>query len=259
MTPGLDATLLSRVEDAGLNASAPPQQRWLDGWLVRFSPGKAKRARCINAVATGRMPVADKLALCRDFYRASGLPLYFRMTPFSMPADLDAVLHAAGLVRQDDTRVMLRTRLDDLSTAALPAGHRLDRLGHHGFADLVGGFRGSSLAERQAHGERLAQSPVPFEGFALVGPGGVPVACGQVATEAELVGLYDVFTVPTSRGRGLALALCAELLEFARRQGSRTAYLQVDADNAPARRVYQRLGFVDAYRYHYRTPAGARD
>ena len=36
-----DATLLSRVEDAGLNASAPPQQRWLDGWLIRFSPGKA--------------------------------------------------------------------------------------------------------------------------------------------------------------------------------------------------------------------------
>jgi len=34
--------------------SAPPEQRWLDGWLLRFSPGKAKRARCINAVAEGR-------------------------------------------------------------------------------------------------------------------------------------------------------------------------------------------------------------
>jgi hypothetical protein len=47
----LDA--LSRIEDAGLNASAPPQQRWLDGWLLRFSPGKANRARCINALAAG--------------------------------------------------------------------------------------------------------------------------------------------------------------------------------------------------------------
>ncbi len=51
LNPAFDATLLSRVEDAGLNASAPPQQRWIDGWLLRFSPGKAKRARCINAVA----------------------------------------------------------------------------------------------------------------------------------------------------------------------------------------------------------------
>jgi hypothetical protein len=55
--------LLSRIEDAGINASAPPQQRWLDGWLLRFSPGKAKRARCVQAVADGRLPLAERLRL----------------------------------------------------------------------------------------------------------------------------------------------------------------------------------------------------
>jgi predicted GNAT family acetyltransferase len=29
--------------------------------------------------------------------------------------------------------------------------------------------------------------------------------------------------------------------------------LQVDAENAPARAVYHRLGFADGYAYHYRT------
>ena len=58
LSPVFDPLLLSRIEDAGLNASAPPQQRWLDGWLVRLSPGKAKRARCIHAVAVGRRPLA---------------------------------------------------------------------------------------------------------------------------------------------------------------------------------------------------------
>jgi hypothetical protein len=61
--PGLDAGLLSRIEDASLNASAPPQQRWLDGWLMRFSPGKARRARSINAVADGCLPWRERLAL----------------------------------------------------------------------------------------------------------------------------------------------------------------------------------------------------
>ena len=54
---------LVRIEECGLNASAPPQQRLVDGWLVRFSPGKAKRARCVNAVAAGRLPLADDAPL----------------------------------------------------------------------------------------------------------------------------------------------------------------------------------------------------
>ena len=116
VTPAIDATLLARIEDAGLNASAPPQQRWMDGWLVRFSPGKAKRARCVNAVAPGRMPLADKLALCQQLYAAAQLPLYFRMTPFSQPSDLDRQLERLGMRREEDTRVMVRTDLRGVVT-----------------------------------------------------------------------------------------------------------------------------------------------
>ena len=71
--------LLSRIEDAGLNASAPPQQRLLDGWLLRFSPGKAKRARCVNAIAPGRLPLSEKLSLCEEAYARVGLPLIVRL------------------------------------------------------------------------------------------------------------------------------------------------------------------------------------
>jgi ribosomal protein S18 acetylase RimI-like enzyme len=35
-------------------------------------------------------------------------------------------------------------------------------------------------------------------------------------------------------------------------QGARVGYLQVEADNAPARAIYRRLGFADAFAYHYR-------
>jgi predicted GNAT family acetyltransferase len=38
-------------------------------------------------------------------------------------------------------------------------------------------------------------------------------------------------------------------------QGATVGYLQVDAANDVARRIYFRLGFTDGYSYHYRTPA----
>jgi predicted GNAT family acetyltransferase len=41
---------------------------------------------------------------------------------------------------------------------------------------------------------------------------------------------------------------------MAARSGAVMGYLQVDAANVVARRLYRRLGFVDAYSYHYRTP-----
>jgi ribosomal protein S18 acetylase RimI-like enzyme len=78
------------------------------------------------------------------------------------------------------------------------------------------------------------------------------MACGQFAVEDELVGLYDVYTAPAFRGQGWGRRLCAALLARAHALGARTAYLQVEVDNAPARAIYHRLGFVDAYAYHYR-------
>jgi ribosomal protein S18 acetylase RimI-like enzyme len=252
LNPAFDAQLLSRIEDAGLNASAPPQQRWLDGWLLRTSPGKAKRARCVNAVATGRLPIEHKLAACERAFAECHLPMIVRITPFTVPARLDKLLTGLGLQRIDDTRVMVRPALDGTLAGPLPAGLTLHPLGLEAFAQRVGDLRGSPLSQRQAHGQRLANSPVPFSAWELRRDGDV-LACGQFATEDDLVGLYDVFTAPAARGQGMATLLCRQLLGEAARRGARHAYLQVEGDNAAARSVYSRLGFSDAYAYHYRT------
>ena len=249
----MDEALLSRVEDAGLNASAPPQQRWLDGWLVRYSPGKAKRARCINAVAAGRLPLEDRLRRAQAVYAEAGLPALVRITPFTQPAGLDAWLADRGWARLDDTRVMVCTGLPAGEPAPLPDGTCWEPLEAPAFAETVGALRGSPLGQRRAHAERLAFSPVPYRGFAIrsVADGSV-LACGQFAREGDLVGIYDVFCHPQARGLGLATVLCEHLLTLARLEGAAASYLQVEADNHPARRIYQRLGFADAYSYHYR-------
>jgi ribosomal protein S18 acetylase RimI-like enzyme len=250
--PSLPLPLLSLVEDAGLNASAPPQQRWLDGWMLRLSPGKAKRARCINALAPGRLPFSERLALARAAYREAGLPLIVRITPFSAPSSLERDLDSARFRTFDDTRVMVCMQLPTLPVDRLPLGGRLERVGHGAFAQAIGELRGSPLSQRSAHAERLAASPVPFHGFVVRGEAGV-LACAQFAVEGPLVGLYDVFTAPDARGQGMGTALCRSLLLRAAEAGAHVSYLQVEHDNAAARAIYHRLGFVDAYGYRYRT------
>ena len=108
------------------------------------------------------------------------------------------------------------------------------------------------MTQRKAHAERLETLPVPFHAAAVIGPSGAVAACGQYAIEDRLAGLYDVFTDPAERGSGLAERLCRHLMDEARARGASTTYLQVEHANDVARRLYTRLGFVEAYRYHYR-------
>ncbi|MBK8108439.1 MAG: GNAT family N-acetyltransferase [Betaproteobacteria bacterium] len=249
----MDEALRSRVEDAGLNASAPPQQRWIDGWLVRFSPGKAQRARCINAVASGRLPLKQRLQIALAVYAEAGLPALVRITPFTQPASLDDWLADQGWTRHDDTRVMVCPAIPRITPTPLPTGTQWERLDGAAYALAIGQLRGTPPGQIEAHAQRLAASPVPYQGFAIRrSSDGAVLACGQLAREAELVGLYDIHTQAGTRRQGFAITLCERLLALSTHEGATIAYLQVEAGNEPARRLYHRLGFADAYAYHYR-------
>lgn len=242
----LDALAL-RAEHAGLDASAPPQQADIDGWLIRLSPGKAKRSRCINALREGSLPLDDLLARCKQAYDAAGLPLAVRVTPWSHPADLDARLAAKGWGVFDAADVMVLGAL-----TADPAPVTLQALDATAYATLVGRLRGSSTTAIAAHAERIANAPVTYQGFALNDASGALLACGQMVVDGDIVGLYDIASAVPRQGH--ADRLCRALLALAHAQGARQAYLQVGSDNEVAKRLYARMGFVFAYRYHYRSP-----
>ena len=252
--------LARRAELAGLNASAPPQQAEVDGWLLRLSPGKAKRSRCVNALAAGSLPLPELIGRCRHAFAAAGLPLIIRVTPYSRPADLDQQLAAMGWFDFDFADVLLRPDLDGM-TGWAGLGTVLRHVDAEHYARIVGSLRGSSATAIAAHAERMQHAAVEYQGYLLEDENGELLACGQIVVEGGIVGLYDVFTPPAKRGQGHAETLCRGLLHQARSQGAVEAYLQVGTENHAAKQLYSRLGFRYGYRYHYRSddPAAAHE
>jgi ribosomal protein S18 acetylase RimI-like enzyme len=252
----------ARYEDAGLNASQPPEQVLYDGWLVRFAPGRAKRARSINAIVAGRLPLQEKINACRALFTRSQLPLLFRITPFTQPATLDAELARAGLRAVDESRVMAAPldavqRADNAPGCASELTLREPDIVE--FAGVVGHLRASPTVQIDGHRRRLQASPLAATRL-LVERDGAPVAAGQIVYDANgLAGVYDVVTAESQRGQGIGGWLTRALLSRAAERSVRIAYLQVDVGNEAARRIYQQLGFVDRYAYWYRVaPDGSQ-
>lgn len=241
-----------RLEELSLNSSAPPGQRLYDGWLLRFLPGKAKRPRSVNPIYPSRLPLGEKIAHCERAYGAARLPAIFRITPFCEPAGLAAELELRGYARFDTTAVE-SARIDP--SRIRPGEAQPMNLG--AWIDAVGELRGSPPEHRAAHRARLEAIGLPMRAVA-VESGGRVVATGLTVLEDECAGLFDIATHERARRQGHARSVVAALLSTAWELGARHAYLQVQDDNAPARRLYREFGFEERYLYWYLGREGER-
>lgn len=244
-----------RIEQAGLNALQTQRQLFYDGWLLRLSAGKAKRARSVNAFFGSALPLPRKIAYCESVYAQHGLTPLFRMTPFDQPSELEAALAARGYVAFDETLVQAAALPQPPEIPEAASNVAVEALGADAFVEAVGELRQSPASQREAHRERLANSPLDKRCVA-VRAGNTVVCTAQIAVEDGLAGLYDVVTAEAARGNGYATLACTSLLSWAWQHGAHAAYLQVSADNAPALAIYRKLGFATVYAYHYRAPPG---
>ena len=251
MAPELD---LRRLEEVGLNALQTQRQLFYDGWLLRVSPGKAKRARSVNAYFSSTLPLARKIAHCEEVYAARGLPALFRITPFVQPPDLDAMLAARGYDAHETTLVQV-LRMAQAPMAVTVPDIDIEVPTAAVFADAVAMLQHATPEQRDAYYERLVDTPLTTRAL-LARCDGHTVGVGTVMLDDGLAGIYSMATAPRMRRRGVASALLGRLLAWAFDHGAANAYLQVEGGNAPALSVYGRFGFATAYTYHYRARPG---
>lgn len=249
MTPPTDLAALLRLEAASM-AAWPGLKTVMDGpWAVRFGCGYTGRANSISIFEAADDAPARLERGCA-LLAAQGLPAVVRLG--SMAADaLTPVLDQTGFgapyhsvatrwrtltLRPFDNRVEIS---EDAPTAEWHAAK--DR------------FHGEGEAANAARRKLVAAIPAPVA-FGLVrGEDGQPAALAYVAIRDAVASLNMVVADPARRGKRLAETVCEGLFTWAAAHGAREACLQVQEDNAPALKLYGRMGFSDPlYTYHYR-------
>jgi ribosomal protein S18 acetylase RimI-like enzyme len=242
-------TLARRVEEASLNAWPAMQQLILDGWVLRFSKGFTKRANAVVPLYPPMQPATDKIRYCENLYARERLKAIFRLTSFSNPGELDAELELRGYQHIDPTLVLARGL-----GSAFPADPRFQSVTQANWLAVYAELADLPTTAQALHAALLSGIRTECQ-FGVLMEAGQPRACGLAVLERELVGLFDIVTATNFRKQGLAEALTTSLLAWAASRGAATAYLQVVEANAAARRLYDRLGFEELYRYWYRVGA----
>jgi len=243
------------LEHLAFNAWPALQTLVQDDWILRFAHGYTKRANSVNAVVAGRdTPRADlerRIAQAEALYRRQDIRCVFRLSPLMDP-QVGSLLQARGWAAFDKTVVMvadLAARQARETVIVAAARNDIWSTGYMTFNGVP--------PTRQAIHDRMLDAIVPQAGFAMsLDDSGEPAAFGLGVIERGHIGLFDIVSDPARRRAGHGHRLVEGLLSWGHANGAARAYLHVVADNARAIALYDKLGFREAYRHHYRAAPG---
>ena len=215
-------------------------------WLLRAGGGFTGRANSVLVVGDPPTDLPTAVAAVTRWYTARGLRPRAQV-PVPGAEAADDALAAAGWTRDDDNLV-LTASLAGWPDPAVPVD--LAPAPDHPW--LTGyRYRGTPLPAVALDILVNADDPV----FAAVRTAPAPAPLAAVARGVVADGWLVVTAVTvdeSSRRRGLATAAMAALGSWARDRGGHSCLLQVAGSNAGALALYERLGFTEHHRYHYR-------
>jgi GNAT superfamily N-acetyltransferase len=218
-----------------------------NGWLFLAASGVTGR---VNAVWPLEWLGGDIEAAIDDaerWYAARKLPPRFKLTDDAFaPNDLPARLSSRGYTNATPTLIMTRPLTGAIASFDKVAiNPRMNEMFDRALIESTP--KPEELEERRSIAAR-APSPAAFAARA---DGARPLAVGMSAMAGELAGAFLMRTVPEARRQGHARHILRALLAWARERGAQHAFLQVEANNAPAIALYEAEGFTTLTTYCY--------
>jgi GNAT superfamily N-acetyltransferase len=212
--------------------------------LLRHTPGVGRR-RSNSAVPTSGSSIEHLEA----FYRSRDRPVMVQLSPASA---LDARLAGRGYRIDAPTSVLTAFTAGVVAPAGAASLSESAEEWLPTFAEL------DEHADSALVGEKvISRIPAPAA-FVRVTREGRAAGMGLFVADSGWAGVFAMVTRPEYRGQGIATAVLGTGARWALEQGATRLYLQVEDDNAPARALYTRAGFVRSHGYHYRVCSSTR-
>lgn len=240
--------LIKTIETTSYKALPALEQRYYDGWLIRYANGYSRRANSVNPIYASNEDVHVKISRCESLYKAKNSRTIFKMTDAVHPANLDEILAKKGYGREGETyvytlsligmgqpskQITIDTRL---SEAWVKHFARLNQVPEHHTLTLY---------------KMLYLIPNPTGYLSLMYKDQViGVALGVV--DEDWMGVFDVVIDKAYRRQGYGRMLMESLFHWGVTQGATTSYLQVQSENEIAQTLYRALGYRHEYSYWYR-------
>lgn len=225
----------------------------LGGWLLRAAGGFTGRANSGLPLREPGRPLPEAVDRVERWYGSRGLVPAFQV-PEPIGRELDGYLDGAGwpapaedvlvmVAGVESTAAALRTDLPDVVVAAAPDARWLEAYHYRGHRLPTGAL------------QVLVNADVV--GFASIDESGrrLAIARGAVTDAPDgrrWLGTTAVEVAPDERRRGFGRQVMAGISRWGRQQGATDAYVQVAEPNTAAIAMYDRLGFTEHHRYHYR-------
>lgn len=241
--------MIAELEELSMNAWPALETLVVDGWVIRFAEGYTKRANSVYPLYPSERELEGKILTCETFYTRKGLPTIFKLTPAAQPAELDRILEEKGYLASGHTSVQT-VSLDTIKSPTVQNVHVYKECTDEWLEDFC---RLSAKREDEKHTMSQTLRKInPPACYMTLFHEDAAVACGLGVLDRGCLGLYDIVTDSRFRRQGFGEQLVLHLLHWGAKNGAKASYLQVIMDNLPARRLYEKLGYREAYPYWYR-------
>lgn len=247
-SPSTPAELVCQLEEHAVQAwPATITERVDGGWVLRATPG-LDRGRSNHALTPCRPLSAEEIPAgiesVEAFAGRHGIRVGIQVSPVSLHGQLMGELDRREWASQWPVLVLAASRDEALWSEREPTS-TLERADHATPEWLATWARCEPGRDVESHARTVFRELAGRAMFARLGEAAVGIAVDH----DDLVGLFCLAVDPARRRSGLGTAMVRALLAGAQ---AGTAYLQVEEDNRPAVGLYERLGFVEAYRYCHR-------